>query len=216
VKQEKALKAIFDIRRGELPLALLMFSYFFLVITSFWILKPLKKALFIEFYDQGAFEFLGWSMTGPQAELIAKILNLAVAFAAVIVFTWLVRRYRRQQLASAVIVFTWLVRRYRRQQLALIFTGFFLVSYLLFMFVIGTPGELTIWSFYLFGDLFSTLMVATFFAFLNDSVTPEAAKRLYGLVGLGGVSGGVFGSYVVAAFITQIERPQWLLICFVI
>jgi AAA family ATP:ADP antiporter len=84
------------------------------------------------------------------------------------------------------------------------------------MFVIGTPGELTIWSFYLFGDLFSTLMVATFFAFLNDSVTPEAAKRLYGLIGLGGVSGGVFGSYVVAAFITQIERPQWLLICFVI
>jgi len=197
VKQGNALKAIFDIRRSELPLALLMFGYFFLVITSFWILKPIKKALFIEFYDQGAFEILGWSMTGPQAELIAKMLNLAVA-------------------CAAVIVFTWLVRRYRRQQLALIFTGFFLASYLLFMFVIGTPGELTIWSFYLFGDLFSTLMVATFFAFLNDSVTPEAAKRLYGLVGLGGVSGGVFGAYVVAAFITQIERPQWLLICFVI
>ncbi len=197
MKQEKALKAIFDIRNGELPLALLMFGYFFLVINSFWILKPIKKALFIEFYDQSHFDLLGWSMTGPQAELIAKILNLAVAFVAVIVFTWLAGRFRRQQLT-------------------LIFTGFFLVSYLLYMLVIGSPGALTVWSFYLFGDLFSTLMVATFFAFLNDSVTPEAAKRLYGLVGLGGVSGGVFGAYVVAVFITQVDRPQWLLICVVI
>jgi len=52
MKQEKAFKAIFDIRNGELPLALLMFGYFFLVITSFWILKPIKKSLFIEFYDR--------------------------------------------------------------------------------------------------------------------------------------------------------------------
>ena len=44
-----------DIRREELPLALLMFGYFFLVITTFWILKPLKKGLFIEFYDEQGF-----------------------------------------------------------------------------------------------------------------------------------------------------------------
>jgi AAA family ATP:ADP antiporter len=174
-----------------------MFGYFFLVITSFWILKPVKKSLFIEYYDQDGFDLLGWHMSGPQAELIAKVLNMAVAFAAVIVFTWLARRYRRQQLSF-------------------VFTAFFLVSYAAFSFVIGAPGGSTVWSFYLFGDLFSTLMVATFFAFLNDSVTPDAAKRLYGLVGLGGVSGGVFGSYVVAAFIAQVDRPQWLWICFAI
>jgi AAA family ATP:ADP antiporter len=174
-----------------------MFGYFFLVITSFWILKPVKKSLFIEFYDKGGFDLLGWHMSGPQAELIAKVLNMVVAFAAVIIFTWLARRFRRQQLSF-------------------IFTAFFLVSYVAYNFVIGSPGQVTVWSFYLFGDLFSTLMVATFFAFLNDSVTPEAAKRLYGLVGLGGVSGGVFGAYVVAAFITQVDRPQWLWICFAI
>jgi hypothetical protein len=32
------LRAVFDIRREELPLALLMFGYFFLVITS--LLRP--------------------------------------------------------------------------------------------------------------------------------------------------------------------------------
>ena len=36
------------------------------------------------------------------------------------------------------------------------------------------------------------------------------------MVGLGGVSGGLFGAYVVAAFIAQIDRPQWLMVCLVI
>ena len=39
----------------------LMFAYFFLVITSFWILKPIKKGLFISYYKGvGGFELLGW------------------------------------------------------------------------------------------------------------------------------------------------------------
>jgi AAA family ATP:ADP antiporter len=63
-------------------------------------------------------------------------------------------------------------------------------------------GDSVVWSFYLYGDLFSTLMVATFFVFLNDSVTPAAAKRLYGLIGLGGVAGGVFGASVLRVWMT--------------
>lgn len=195
MKRESPLKAMFDIRRSELPLALLMFSYFFLVITSFWILKPLKKSLFIEFYDKGGFDLFAWHMTGPQAELLAKVLNMGVAFVAVVVFTLLVRRFRRQQLTF-------------------IFTGFFLASYVAFTFVINQPQSITVWTFYLFGDLFSTLMVATFFAFLNDSVTPDAAKRLYGLVGLGGVVGGVFGTTTVRVLIARINTADWLWIAF--
>jgi AAA family ATP:ADP antiporter len=185
MKRESPLKAIFDIRKSELPLALLMFSYFFLVITSFWILKPIKKSLFIEFYDKGGFDLFAWHMSGPQAELLAKVLNMVVAFVAVVVFTWLARRFRRQQLTF-------------------IFTGFFLAR----------PQSITVWTFYLFGDLFSTLMVATFFAFLNDSVTPDAAKRLYGLVGLGGVTGGVFGTSTVRVLIARINAVGWLWIAF--
>ena len=181
----------FDIRRAELPFALLMFAYFFLVITSFWILKPIKKSLFIQHYDVTGFDLLGWIMTAAQAELLAKVLNMVVAF-------------------LAVVVFTWLVRRFRRQQLTFIFSGFFLVSYALYSLVIHEPAGVTVWSFYLFGDLFSTLMVATFFAFLNDSVEPEGAKRLYGLIGLGGVAGGVFGTMVLRTQIENLSNVQWL------
>jgi AAA family ATP:ADP antiporter len=195
MKKESPLKAIFDIRKSELSLALLMFSYFFLVITSFWILKPIKKSLFIEFYEKAGFDLFSWHISGPQAELLAKVLNMVVAFVAVAVFTWLARHFRRQKLSF-------------------IFTFFFLASYVAYSFVVKSPRDLTVWTFYLFGDLFSTLMVATFFAFLNDSVTPDAAKRLYGLVGLGGVTGGVFGTTTVRALIAKVQVEGWLWICF--
>ena len=81
------------------------------------------------------------------------------------------------------------------------------------------PRELTsggqdvaVWTFYLFGDLFSTIMVATFFAFLNDSVTSDSAKRLYGVIGFGGVAGGAFGSTTVAAFIKSVSNTAWMFI----
>ncbi len=184
-----------DIRREELPLSLLMFSYFFLVITSFWILKPLKKTLFIGFYKQDGFDIATWHLNASQAELIAKVLNMFVAFLAVAVFTWLAHRFRREQLTY-------------------IFSAFFLACYAVYNLLIESPGDITVWSFYLFGDLFSTLMVATFFAFLNDSVTADKARRLYGLVGFGGVLGGAFGSLTVRVWIDQLSISAWLWISF--
>jgi AAA family ATP:ADP antiporter len=55
-------------------------------------------------------------------------------------------------------------------------------------------------------------MVTTFFAFLNDSVTGNQAKRLYGLVGFGGVVGGAFGSIALAALVSRISTNTWMLV----
>ena len=187
-------KAIQNIRKEELPFSLLMSFYFFLVITSFWILKPIKKSVFIGFYDQTGFNLFGWQMRGSQAELLAKVLNMVVAFLAVLIFTWLARRLRRQQLSY-------------------VFTAFMIMVFVLFALVLRKPTDLSAWSFYLFGDLFNTVMVATFFAFLNDSVAPEAAKRLYGLIVLGGVVGGAFGSMVLRAWIEDLSTAQWMWVC---
>jgi len=185
------LKQIMNIRRDELPQALLMFCYFFLVITTFSVLKPLKSGLFIQFYDQSGFDLMGWHMLAAQAELLAKVLNMVIALVAATVFALLSRSFRRQQLTY-------------------VFSAFILSCFLFFTFVLDSPGAPTIWSFYLFGDLYSTLMVATFFAFLNDSVEPEAAKRLYGLIVLGGVAGGFFGATFAAVRVDDLSMVQWL------
>ena len=189
------LQSLIKVRREELPLSLLMFSYFFLVITSFWVLKPVKSAIFIEFYDQTGFDFLTLQLTAAQAELLAKILNMVVAFVAVIAFTLLSRRLQRQRLTY-------------------VFMAFFLAGYIFYSFGIDAPSDGTVWTFYLFGDLWTTLMVTTFFAFLNDSVTPGGAKRMYGLVVLGGVVGGAFGSTFVRVWIASLATSHWLWICF--
>jgi len=187
-------KKFFDIRKEELPFSLLMAGYFFLVITSFWVLKPIKKSIFIAYYKEvGTFNLFGWHMLGSQAELLAKVLNMVVA-------------------AVAVAVFTILCRKFFRQQLTCIFSIFSIAVLLVYFLLLAKPNGATVWSFYLFGDLFNTLMVPTFFAFLNDSVNGDQAKRLYGLVGFGGVAGGAFGSITLAALISQVSTNVWMLI----
>ncbi len=191
------LKAIMDIRKDERPFAVLMSIYFFLVITTFWILKPLKSKLFIEYYDQTGFNLFSWHMDAAQAELLAKILNMFVAI-------------------MAVVVFTWLVRNFRRQKLTYIFSGFFMICFAGYSLLINNPEDITVWTFYLLGDLFTTLMVTTFFAFLNDSVTPDKAKRLYGLIVLGAVVGGAIGSTFFRVWIKYLSNASWLWLCFII
>ena len=169
----------------------------FLVITSFWILKPLKKSLFVGFYDQTGFDLLGWHMTAAQAELLAKVGNMLVALVAATAFAYLARSLRRQQLTY-------------------VFAGFSMVCYLVYSLLLTDPRGATVWTFYLYGDLFNTLMVPTFFAFLNDSVTTGQAKRLYGLVVLGGVFGGFVGANVVRVRLHEYSLSGWMWICLAI
>ena len=59
--------------------------------------QPIKKALFIDFYNVGGhtFDLFGWGLSGPQAEMIAKTGNMVAVFFAAVVFTWLARTLRR-------------------------------------------------------------------------------------------------------------------------
>jgi ATP:ADP antiporter, AAA family len=191
------IRPFLEIRKEELPQSVLMFGYLFLVITSFWILKPIKKSLFIGYYDQTGFRWLSWQMNAAQAELLAKVLNALVALLATLAFTAATNWFRREKLTA-------------------LFGIFFIASYAWFAVTITQPTASTVWAFYLFGDLFSTLMVATFFAFLNDIATPEIAKRTYGFVGLGGVLGGVFGSAVAWRWIGTFSFATWSWSCLVL
>ena len=60
------LKQFMNFRRDELPQILLMFCYFFLVITSFWILKPLKKSIFVQFYQTSGSHIFGCQWMRPR------------------------------------------------------------------------------------------------------------------------------------------------------
>jgi AAA family ATP:ADP antiporter len=180
--------------RGEVVFASLMCAVFFLTITTFWVMKPLKKGLLIRSYDAAGLDLGPWHLASAEVELVAKAGNVALAAAAALAFAALARRLRRHRLLIA---------------LALGFAA----AHVAFAFALRAPGAAAAWAFYWYGDLWTTLMVVAFFAFLNDSVSPDEAKRLYGPIGVGGVLGGVAGATGVAALLERMDASAWLVLC---
>ena len=178
----RSLRNLFDVRPGELRPALLMFGFFFSIIAVFQILKPLKKGLFV-------------AQFGAEHELIAKGINIDVAFGAMIGFTYL---------------YNWLGGR----RLVRFLGGFFLLTLLVFLPVLSdAPSTIVNYTFYLFGDLWSTVWVAIFWAFLNEISTTEQSERLYGLIGTGGLLGGVVGSALVAGTVRTYSSAPLIWLC---
>jgi AAA family ATP:ADP antiporter len=183
-----------DVRPGEWGKALAMSGFLFLVVSVFWVVKPIKRSMILGYYGDRPLHFLEWSWIGAEVEQLAKVVNVLVAVVAVGLFTVAVRRFRRATLVYAC-------------------CAVFAVGFAAFGLVIDDPSGPLVFSFYSFGDLFNTVMIALFWAFMNDLVEPEQAKRLYGIVGLGGVLGGLFGSTIVRGTIEGVGRSGLLAGC---
>lgn len=178
----KKLHKLFDVRPGEFEPALLMFGFFFSVIAVFQVLKPLKKGLFVSHF-------------GAEQELIAKGINIDVAFTAMIGFTYL---------------YNWLGGR----RLILSLCAFFSCALLGFYAAMtDSPSGLVNYAFYLFGDLWSTVWVAAFWALLNEVSTSEQSARLYGLIGTGGLVGGIAGAALVSGTVRNYSSKPLILLC---
>jgi AAA family ATP:ADP antiporter len=190
--KSKLIKQFFDIRRDEWPKALLMSAYFFLIIMMFQAMRPMKYGAFLSYYSDRSFDLFGWTMSGPEAEQLAKVLNMLCAY-------------------LITIVFTLLVRKFARQYLVLIFCGIISLCLALFSSLITHLSAGTVWSFYIFGDMYNTAMIPLFWAFMNDIVVADEAKRLYGIVGLGAVLGGFLGNVFVRAHVESVGREPLLL-----
>lgn len=122
---------------------------------------------------------------GADTELHAKLLNIVISAAGVIAFTYLANKLQRQKLLYALCFF-------------------FAASFSALAFVLNKPEPWSIWSFYLLGDFLTTMMVAAFWAYVTDISTADQAKRLYGIVGAGGVVGGWAGSALSKLMLQQI------------
>jgi ATP:ADP antiporter, AAA family len=189
----KPWRALWSIRREDGPAAASMSACFFAIIAVFWILKPLKKGLFIERYDAAGFAILDFHLRAAQAELLAKVLNAAAAFLAMWLLASLSRRLDRSRLVSAL-------------------AAALAAACAAFALALEQASGPTVWAFYVFGDVFNMILVAAFFSFVNDSVTPDLAKRLYAPIVLGGVLGGVFGSTILASNVRALSAPAWLFV----
>ena len=185
-----------DVRRGERATALGMALFFFLAMATFWAMKPMKRGLFISYHKEHKLELLGAQFSGAEAEQLAKVVNVCAALLLAMGLSYISRR---------------LAPRY----VVLLFCLLFVAAFPAYASVIGSPSMLTVWSFYVFGDMYNTLMLTLFWILMNDSVKVESAKRLYGIVGLGGVTGGMIGATLLRSSVMMYGREMILLLCIV-
>lgn len=164
-----------DIRVGEGRLVVLGATYFFFVMTSWFILRPIRDELAVA----AGISKLPWLFTGT----LAATLVCQPLFAA-------------------------LVRRLSPKRFIPIAYRFFLANLLGFY-------ALTRWlpaadqtalglAFFWWTNVFNLFVISVFWGFMADVCDPEQARRLFGLIAIGGTIGAIVGTAVTASLVERI------------
>lgn len=172
-----------------------MWLFFALAMCTFWALKPMKRSLLISYHKEHHLELFGAALGGAEAEQLAKVVNVFAACGLATLLAFLTRRLAPRCVVTLCV-------------------SLLAIALAAFAARIADPGPFIIWSFYVFGDMYCAVVVTLFWMIMNDSVRADDAKRLYGVVGLGGVTGGMVGATVVRSGVTTLGRGTVLLVCF--
>jgi AAA family ATP:ADP antiporter len=187
---DRSLRIFTDVRAGEGATALMMFANVFLVLCSYYFVKPIREG-WLSVSDIEGFtkmEIKAYSSFGQALLLIPVVSG----------FARLSNRLPRGRLItystlfcmSNMVVF-WALQ-----------PGFFISA----LPVMGLV-------FYLWVGMFGVFVVAQFWAFAADVYTNEAGKRMLPVIAIGATAGAASGSWITD-FLLQADLfgSQWLLI----
>ncbi len=85
------------------------------------------------------------------------------------------------------------------------------LSLLLFFLWFWSGGRTPAVAFYLWLGAYGLLLVSQFWVLTNDRLNPRQARRLFGVIGAGGVLGGMIGG-AGASQLAGLGGPEWLLV----
>jgi len=159
------LRRVVLLKPGEGPILAWATAYFFLLLMSYYLLRPMREALGIA---KGA-DKLPWLLTGTLiAMLVANPLYAAIA----------ARLPRRR-----IIPIT-----YRFFGVAM------LLFWVAFRLLPTGPGSTLGYGFFIWLSVFNLFVVSVFWGLLDDLFTEDMGKRLFGLITVGGTLGAIAGS----------------------
>lgn len=176
----RRLSAFAEVRRGEGAKTALMFLYFFLLMSSWYVIKPVRNSIFLE-------------DLGPE-----QLPYVYIATAAIIGLV-----------ASA---YARLLERHERHLVIIASTLFFCANLVLFRWFFRFEVAWMAALFYLWAAVFSVGAVTQFWSMANEIFNPEEAKRLFGLVGGGGISGGIVGGLLANSLVAPLGTENLLLV----
>lgn len=186
---EKALGVVTEVRAGEGITALLLTLNLFLLLTAYYVIKPVRDTLIVSVEN------------GPEYKsYMGGAIAVALLF-AVPAYARVAARLPRNRLLVGVSLF-----------FASNLVGFFFLN-LLPPLQSGAGGLAFALGFFLWVGIFNMMIIAQFWAFANDLYTDEQGKRLFALVGLGASVGSAVGSLLIAQLVDELGIAPMFLVC---
>ena len=191
----RILAKIVDVRPNEVRALWLGFIFHFLILTAYYIVKPIRDAI----AASNRLETLPWMFTA----------TLAVMLVANAIFAAIVAKMERRKFIPFAYAFFILV-------LLLFFT---------FMRTGSPAQQIwTGRAFYVWVSVFNLFNTAIFWAFMTDLFMVEQGKRLYGFIAVGGSLGAIAGAYITKhlirdmgpANLVAISATIFAIVCFLV
>lgn len=182
---ERSLSIFTEIRTGEGVSALLLSLNIFLILTSYYIMKPVREALILS----GGFGELSGAVVKSLASAGQVTLLMVVMLP---LYAWIASRVLRRRLINVVTIF---------------FTACLGLFYILALAKVSLGVIFFLWV-----GIFNLMVPAQFWAFSNDLYTPEAGKRIFVLIAFGQSLGAVLGASITRLLIEPLGIYQLLLI----
>lgn len=179
---ERALGVVTEVRAGEGPTALLLTFNVFLLLTAYYVIKPVREGLILAM---------------PSGAAYKSYLGAAIAVALLFVVPLYGRaadRFAKDKLVVGVTLF---------------FASHLLVFYGLSRSPLESKLGI---AFFVWIGTFNMMAVAQFWSFANDLYTEEQGKRLFALVGIGASLGGVVGAWIAKALVEPLGTYQLMLV----
>ncbi|MYJ37802.1 MAG: hypothetical protein F4068_03215 [Gemmatimonadetes bacterium] len=184
------LKRLANMKRGELPLALMSALFFFLVLCGYFFLRPVREAMGVaRGMDELRWLFVATSVT---------------SLAAVLAFGGVVARMNRRRFIPVAYLFV---------IVCLIgFAGLLIQDVRAGGGLIGTDAQTGLsrgvgYTFYIWLTVINLFTTSVFWAFMVDIFDVDQGKRLFAFVGIGGTLGALAGGWATNVISGMTESP---------
>jgi len=145
---------------------------FCLMIGVYWTLRPMKDSIF-------------FAVVGAKYLWMAKILSLCVISPLVVIYGKLIDTYPRHRVFYALMAIYGTI--------AIGFAFYFMSPSLGLLNKAPDPSRFIGWAWYVFVEIFGSILIALFWAFTADTTLPDSAKRGFPMIALFGQLGNMVG-----------------------
>lgn len=171
---EAFLGRVLGIERHEYVAVMWSFAYFFCVLSSYYMLRPMREAMGVE--------------SGAATIPYLFSMTFVVMMLASPVFGWIASRFPRRRFLPWVYYF---------------FAANILMFYGAFSYAVLNETSF-VWIgrvFFVWISVFNLFVVSVFWSFMADIYTREQGRRLFGVISAGGSAGALIGPLVTSQLV---------------